>query len=469
MPKMVRGEPGHHGRVKRRGPVPCERAAGVGSFGCTGWASGRARAWRVALVALAALLAADAAVWAQAGSGGWNRPEHLDRPYVVLLSLDGMRADYLERVPTPNIDRLIARGVRADWLTPVFPSKTFPNHYSMATGMYVDKHGLIDNSFYDVAWDAWYRLSDRNAVEDGRWYGGEPFWVAAEKAGIVTAAFYWVGTEAAVGGLRPTHFRMFDASVPNEVRIDQVLEWLSLPARLRPHVVAMYLSNPDDVGHRQGPDSPEAEEMIRTVDALIGRLMDGLDALPTADRTYLIVVSDHGMAPVDHGRTRWLDEVIDLTGIRVRFGGPYAVLDFDGDEARLDATYRALRDGLPGVRVYRRHEIPERFRYRSHPRSSDLLVLAEPPEVIGSRARGPGWTRGEHGFDPQDPTMRGVFMAAGPRLRPGSRIPAFDNVHVYALVMELLGLPPNPEADARLDPFAEVLSPARAAVPAGRQ
>ena len=430
------------------------------------WRAG-ARAWCVALAAVAALLVAEADARAQvAGSGGGNRPEDGDRPYIGLLSFDGMRADYLDRAPTPNFDRLIARGVRADWLNPVFPSKTFPNHYSMATGMYVDNHGLIDNSFYDREWDAWYRINDRAAVEDGRWYGGEPFWVTAEKAGIVTAAFYWIGTEAPVGGVRPTHFRMFDASVPNEARIDQVLEWLSLPERLRPHVVVMYMSDPDDVGHRYGPDSPEATEAVQRVDALVGRLLDGIESLPIADRTYFIVVSDHGMAPVDQSRIRFLDDVIDLTGIRVRFGGPYAVLDFDGDEARLEATYRALRDGLPGVRVFRREEIPERFRYRSPPRSSDLLVLAEPPELIGTRARGPGWTRGEHGFDPEHPAMRGVFMAMGPRLKPGSRIPAFDNVHVYALVMELLGLPPNPKADARLDPFAGVLVPAGAAEPA---
>ena len=445
------------------------RVVALGRAGGRGAAGGRAVVARLrstlaaAVVVLLAALA-PVAVLAQAGSGGRNRPEHADRPYVVLLSLDGFRADYLERGRSPNLARLAARGVRAAGLVPVFPSKTFPNHYAIATGMYAERHGLVDNAFRDPALGT-YSLADRAAVEDGRWYGGEPIWVTAETQGMVAATFFWVGSEAAVRGVRPTFWRRYDAAVPNEARVDQALEWLRLPAERRPHLVLLYMSDVDDAGHAYGPDSPEVDRAIERVDRAVGRLLDGLAALPIAGRVHVVVVSDHGMAHTPAERRTDLAPYLPREGVTVRATGPYAAFDFGGDTARLAATAAALRAALPHARVFRRDELPERFRYRASPRVPELLVLADESYTLGVGPERRPHAPGQHGYDPALPSMHGIFIAAGPGLRQGVTLPAFENLHVYALVAHLLGLRPNPEAEARLDVFRPALRPEP--VPAG--
>lgn len=400
------------------------------------------------------LLSVPATGLAQVISGGVNAPEHQGKPYLIVVSFDGLRPDYLDRVETPNFDRVAAAGAVAEGLVPVFPPKTFPNHYSIATGMYADRHGLVDNRFYDPVFEATYALADRSTVEDGRWYDGEPIWVTAERQGMVSAAYFFVGTEAPVGGVRPTHFRRYDGSVPNDARVDAVLEWLREPETSRPHLIMLYFSTVDDAGHRHGPDAPEVDDAIRSVDATLGRLLDGIERLPIADRVNLVLVSDHGMIGVDPERAEFLDEIVDLEGVEVIGGGPYATLWFR-DRARMDEVVAALGEGLRHATVYRRHEIPDRFRYAGSRRVGDALVLAEPEWQVGVRGRAS--RGGAHGYDPQEPRMHGIFIAAGPAIRPGARLPAFQNVHVYPLLAHILGLRPNPAIDGRLDVVRPVL------------
>ncbi|HEX7118306.1 MAG TPA: ectonucleotide pyrophosphatase/phosphodiesterase [Longimicrobiales bacterium] len=417
----------------------------------------------VGAIFLAALAAAPSAAFAQGGSGGRNAPEHLDAPYVVVVSFDGFRHDYLDRFETPNFDRVARRGVRADALIPIFPSKTFPNHYAIATGMYAESHGLVGNDFWDPEFEALYRLADRSAVQDGRWYGGEPIWVTAERQGMVAASFFFVGSEAAIGGVRPTEYRVYDGSVPNEARVDQVLDWLRRPAPERPHLVMLYFSDVDGAGHRYGPDSPEVERAVETVDRALGRLLDGIDALDIADEVYVVLVSDHGMQAVSAERVEYIEDLVDLAGVRILGGGPYLTLWIDGAPERVREIEAALNDGLRHARAYRREAMPERWRYAGSPRVGSLIVLAEPGwQVLGSRertARGGG----AHGYDPATtPAMRGIFLAAGPAIRSGLRIPAVENVHVYPLLAHLLGLRPNPEIDGRLEVLEPILEPAPA-------
>lgn len=394
-------------------------------------------------------------VISRSGSGGVNRAEHLDKPYVIVVSFDGFRHDYLDRIEAPNFRRVIERGVRAGGLIPVFPTKTFPNHYSIATGMYAQNHGLMDNNFYDPVFDATYRLGDTLTVRDARWYGGEPIWVTAERQGMVSGAFFFVGSEAAVGGIQPTYVRNYDGRIANSTRVRTVLEWLSLPAERRPHLVMLYFSDVDNAGHSHGPDSPEVVEAVQRVDRALGQLLDGIAELPIADQVHLILVSDHGMSAQDTTRAEYIDDFADLSGVRSVNAGPYTTL-WVGDSARADAIRDRLNAGLRNARAYRRYEIPDRFEYRGNDRAGDILVLAEPGYQVLRRSGRP-YTGGAHGYDPASYTMHGIFLAMGPGIREGELFPAFENVHIYPFVAHLLGLEPNPAADGRLEVLLPIL------------
>jgi predicted AlkP superfamily pyrophosphatase or phosphodiesterase len=223
-----------------------------------------------------------------AGSGGRNAADRQDSPYLILVSIDGFRWDYQDQYETPALDRIAAEGVRAESLQPVYPSLTFPNHFSIATGLYPAEHGIVHNHFPNGSRDSWYHIWDRSAVEDGEWYRGEPIWVAAERAGLVSAAYYFVGTEAAVGGVSPTHWRSFDASIPGSKRVAQVIDWLKLPAEERPHMITLYFEHVDTAGHDYGQDSVELARAVRRVDSNIGKLLDAIDAMPIAGQVNVV-------------------------------------------------------------------------------------------------------------------------------------------------------------------------------------
>lgn len=399
------------------------------------------------------LLLAFGAACASQASDVPHEPEIPARgpSYVVLVSFDGMRYDMVDRAPTPSFDRVAREGVRATGLIPSYPTKTFPNHYSLATGLYPARHGLVDNSFYDPAFDAVYRLGDAEAVSDGRWYRGEPLWVTAEKQGMISASFFWVGTEAEIGGVRPTYFKNYDGSIPYEARVDTVLHWLSLPMERRPQLVMLYFSEPDHTAHERGPDDPAVDTVVERMDGILGRLLDGLDRLPIASRIHLVLVSDHGMAPAPEDQVVYLDDAVDLRGIRFMGNTTQALLYFGGDTSRIGAVQAAVNEQLEHVTSYRPDETPARWHYRDSDRIGDLVVVADPGWVIRLRAWRPWGGGGTHGWDPYHRLMHGIFFARGPAIAPMPAIPAFENVHVYPLVTHLLGLEPAAGIDGRLE------------------
>ena len=233
------------------------------------------------------------------GTGGVNAPETLDKPYVVLVSFDGFRHDYLSRYDTPSFDHVAETGAWADALIPVYPSLTFPSHYSIATGLYPEHHGIVGNRFFDPVRGEEYHYQNTARVQDGTWYGGEPIWVTAETQGMVAAAMLFVGTEAAVGGVRPTFWTPYDARGSRRERVDQVVAWLSLPAHARPHLITLYFSAVDGAGHDGGPASPAVEGAVRQVDGALGRLLDGIGMLPLGDQVSVVL----GVRP-RHGERR---------------------------------------------------------------------------------------------------------------------------------------------------------------------
>lgn len=389
------------------------------------------------------------------GTGGVNAPDAGDRPYLVLVSMDGFRWDYQARYETPALDRLAARGVRADALVPVFPTLTFPNHYSIATGLYPANHGLVGNRFFDTGRDAFYSLSDRNAVGDGRWYGGEPIWVTAERNGLVAAAYYFVGTEAAIGGVRPSHWYPFNPATPGQERVDQVLAWLALPEPSRPHLVTLYFEDVDAATHDHGVGSELSVEAIGRVDGYLGALLDGIEALPIADKTYVVVVSDHGM--IDY-RTRFepfvLADVIDLEGVRSVDHGSIVFLYLDEPgrarelASRINGRWRRGQAVLPG-------RAPDGWHIEPGSRFADLIAVADPGHAVQSR-RGPRpSSRGDHGWAPEARDMHGIFVAAGPLLPNDRRIGRVSAVDVHPLLAEILGL----SAPGPIDGDPDVLVP----------
>lgn len=368
------------------------------------------------------------------------------RPYVVMISFDGFRHDYAEKWNLPALTRMAREGAKADALVPVFPTKTFPNHYAIVTGLYADHTGMVGNEMWDPAWRRRYLVADSTLTGDARWYGGEPIWVTAEKQGVKAASYMWPGSNAAIGGVRPTYWKEYDAAIADSTRIDAMLAWLRMPAAERPHLVLGYLSTVDDSTHRHGPEAPPSRLAAEQVDRMLGRLREGIARLPFADSVTVIAVSDHGLTPITTSHA--LDEYVSLADtVAVVTGTTYAQLFFGGDAAKTERAWSSLRR-LPHAHVWRRADIPARFHLRASPRAGDILVLMDPPYTIerSRRMRPANWrpSGGNHGYDNALPDMHGIFVAAGPRVIPGSRLGAIENVHIYPFVAELLRLRPAP-------------------------
>lgn len=382
-----------------------------------------------------------------------------DRPYVLLVSVDGFRPDYLQWTDTPNFDRLAQQGVKAKSLQSIYPTKTFPNHYAIATGMYAENHGLIANYFYDPKFDAIYQISDRSAVEDARWYGGEPIWVTAENQGVKTASYFWVGSEAPIGGVRPSIWKRYEHDFPFEARVDSVLVWFQLPEKRRPHLVLLYFHEPDGVGHHYGPEGEETLAMIRELDTLLGTLMEGLEDLDIYDQLNIIIVSDHGMVATSPERTIKLTDYVSLKGITQENTGTFSSL-YGGSPKQLKKVYKKLSK-VPHLQVYWKEEIPERWHYRNHYRVKDLLVVAEEGWSILdiNRPNAEYFRGGNHGYDNALWSMQAIFIADGPAFKDGYTRDTFENVNVYPIIAEILGIEPFAKIDGRVENVRDILRP----------
>jgi len=375
--------------------------------------------------------------------------------YVVLVSLDGFRWDYARRDSATHLLALGKQGVWApDGMLPSFPSLTFPNHFTIVTGLYPEHHGLVANSFYDPAKNARYAINDPAAVTDGSWYSGTPLWSLAESQGMRTACFFWPGSEAKIAGYQPTYYLHFDNKIDGNARIEQVLAWLRLPPADRPHFITLYYDEPDHSGHQYGPDAPETKAAVVKVDKLMGKLKEGLDA--TGLPIDLVVVSDHGMAKVQ-GDWITLDALADLAGLETAGSLLYAKSDDDATR-----VYNQLKKASSQFVVYRRKEFPAELNYRDNPRAGDPVVLTTGPYMI--RAHGPpvGKTdnpppAGMHGYDPHKmPEMKASFFAAGPDIVAGRTVRPFENVNLYPWLAHMLGLS-APKSDGSLNVLAGTL------------
>lgn len=365
---------------------------------------------------------------------------------VVLISLDGFRRDYLERYAPPTLTALAREGVIADAMIPSFPTLTFPNHYTIVTGLHPQNHGIANNTMYDPVFDATFTLRNEGP-RDGRWWGGEPIWATAEKQGVRTAAFFWPGTEAEIAGARPTRWLPYDGTVPYETRVDSVLSWLSLPGAARPRLVTLYFDEPDHTGHEAGPNSSATHGAVLRADSALAQLVDGLRARGLYDAVNLVVVSDHGMTEVSSDRLVYLEDVLDTATARLVTYSPVLMgWSRMGDNAGMVAALRRL----PHVSAWLKEDVPARLRFNQGRRITPVIALADEGWTIVTGRSSRMTAMGMHGFDNALPSMRAIFVARGPAFRTGARIPEFSNVHVYSLLAHVLGLNPAPN-DGTLD------------------
>jgi predicted AlkP superfamily pyrophosphatase or phosphodiesterase len=378
----------------------------------------------------------------------------------VLVSIDGFRADYLDRGNTPTLSALAADGARGA-MRPSFPSLTFPNHYTLVTGKRPDHNGVVDNVMEDPAIPGvTFRMSNHEAVVDPRWWSqAKPIWVSAEQQGVHAGTLFWPGSETEIDGVRPSRWKAFDQKIAANDRVDILLSWIDAkdPAL---GFGTLYFDPVDTQGHHYGPDSPEVNAAVAQVDATIGRLVAGLKARGLYETTNIVVVADHGMAPQP------LSGLIDVSTLadpaKARFvstGSVVSVRPLPGHEAEVTA---ALLRPTPHLSCWEKDKIPARYGYGTNPRVPPIVCLAETgwyfatAEAIKKRLADHPRDGGAHGYDPADPTMRAVFVAHGPAFKPSVVLPVFDNVDVYPLLTRVSGVRGD-TGDGRLEPVKAAL------------
>ena len=390
------------------------------------------------------------------------------QPTVILISLDGFRYDYLSKYRPPNLNYLARKGVRAKWMIPSFPTKTFPNHYAIVTGLYPQNNGIVENNIYDTESKVLFSMSNREEVQKGRWWLGEPIWVTAEKQGQRAAPLFFPGTEAEIAGKRPTYWKPYDGDMPNEARVDTVLSWLDLPSGQRPTFLTLYFSDVDDAGHHFSPDSIETRNAVLKVDKEIGGLITGLKARKIFAKINLIIVSDHGMATVDLNNAIILDEIFN-TDLAEKILWTSEIVSVFPNEGKEDEIYETLKAKLPPqAKVYRKAEMSARFHYSDSPRIAPLLVLPEEGWILTDRKwfeemKVKGETKslkGKHGYDNRLRSMRAIFIAHGKAFKKGKVVEPFENIQVYNVMARILGLKPAPN-DGKFDVARDILMNSR--------
>ena len=357
---------------------------------------------------------------------------------VILISIDGYRADYSDRGISPNIAAIAAEGASAP-MRPSFPTKTFPNHYTLVTGLRPDRNGIVGNTMIDPRRpNAMFSLGDPHQSLDPFWWDeAEPIWVTAEKQGVRTATMFWPGSEVAIHEMRPQDWQRFDQNVTGRQRVNAVLDWMRRPADIRPRFVTLYFDTVDTAGHRFGPDSEEVNAAIRDVDGEIGYLRDGLRVIGV--KADLVLVADHGMRATDDARVIQLADILDLKSFILVEGGPYAAIEPAAGTD--DIVYDALLKRHDHMDCARKEKLSERLHYGRNPRVAAIICIADPGWTILAGDPPYPVKGGAHGYDNEDPQMLALFAASGPDIN-GKAPGTFDNVDIYPLLARLIGITP---------------------------
>ena len=370
--------------------------------------------------------------------------------YVILVSFDGFRWDYTNRVNTPNFDFVEKNGIKAKSLKPIFPSFTFPNHYALATGCYADKHGILGNEFKNRLGS--YSYKNKQNVRDSKWYKAEPIWVTAEKNDIITATYFWVGSEAKIEGYYPTYFKYYQNGIDPKDKVKQVVEWLELPIEKRPKLVCLYFNEPDHAGHVYGADSKEVNNQIEVSDYILGYLMNSLKQLEIYDNINIVIVSDHGMVDVSEEKVINIDD-FNLPGI-IEGRGPIMNYKIDSDD-----LYKIFDIDIPNVKLVSSVKNDE---LHYHNPVYDFLLIADEGWMMYldkdiEKYNGKLPVKGMHGYNSNSMNMHAIFYAYGPKFKSGLGIDTFELIHVYPMLCELLGIKPYADIDGTLEVLESTL------------
>ncbi|XP_015752630.1 PREDICTED: ectonucleotide pyrophosphatase/phosphodiesterase family member 3-like [Acropora digitifera] len=395
---------------------------------------------------------------------------------LILISMDGFRPDYLDRNITPNINYLARNGVRAKFLRPQFPTKTFPNHYSIVTGLFPAHHGIVANRFTDKNFNDSFKIGGPSS-SNPKWWGGEPLWVTAIKQGLVSACYFWVGSDVPIEGILPNKTYKYTQSIPFEARVDTVLSWLDLPPQgrqisdpekdngRRPNFITLYFHEPDYTAHRHGPDAEQTNAKIKVVDNMIGRLWNGLKDRCLEDKINIIMVADHGMSQTSCERVVYIDKYnVTLNDIQSsqQYGGPFMSIDPKSGISAEDIVNR-LHCKSPHLRVFLKKDLPKRLHYSLNRRIGQIILIAEDEWLIGTNASaGYRYCKGgTHGYDNLDANMRALFVAHGPSFKKGEVVESFQNNELYDMMAGILGLKPAPN-DGTPGSLSHLLKPGEA-------
>ncbi len=361
------------------------------------------------------------------------------KQYLVVLSLDGFRWDYNTLAPTPNLDYIKKHGIKAERMIPSYPSKTFPNHYTLATGLYPDNHGIVSNTFKDTESDRIYRIGDRSVVTDAHFYGGEPIWNTAIKQGKKANILFWVGSEAPIQNMRPTEWLTYDHNLSYPKRIDKVIEWLSLPENKRPELIMWYFDQPDSDGHKFGPKSAEMKAEIIRLDSLIGVFITKAKALSYFEQINFVFVSDHGMAEISKEKTVYLNDLIGGLYDMALGGNPsWSIKPKEGMDSLIFEKLKAN----PNISVWRKSEVPLRFHYGKNARIFDIVVSANEGWSLELKYNPNAYMEGTHGYDNEFTDMHAIFYAMGPAFKRNYVQKPFYNVDFYSIMCKVLNLEP---------------------------
>lgn len=360
-----------------------------------------------------------------------------EQPIVVMLSMDGFRWDYPQMYQTPTLDSIAKTGVSCTSI-PCFPSKTFPNHYAMATGLYPNHHGIVSNSFHTPTGTA-YSVRDRDAVKNPAFYQGEPIWVTAEKQDIRSASLFWVGSETPIQNICPTYNPPYQHNLPFTQRIDTVIHWLSFPSSQRPRLILWYLHEPDATGHRYGPHHHNTKNLIRHLDSLVAQFTTRLNKLACAHNVNLIITSDHGMGAIDTSRYIQLNQIIaDSLILTIDGNNPFFLIE---PRPQYTETVYSLLKNRPHLKVWHKNDVPLHFHYGAHPNISSLVAVADSSWSMGI-GKPTRYFGGTHGYDNRNSDMHAIFYACGPAFKQNHHHPAINNIDLYPLIAHILALNP---------------------------
>lgn len=379
--------------------------------------------------------------------------------YTILLSFDGFRWDYANRKITPTLDSIAKNGVSALSLQPSFPTKTFPNHYTIVTGLYPQNHGIIANNMYDPVYDEYFSLNDRSAVENSRWYKGEAIWETAKKFGLITASYFWPGSEVDVDYRQPNYFHKYDHGRPYNERIDGVIEWLQLPYSERPKFITIYFDAADTDGHKYGPDSEEINLTIMKLDSLLNSMIAKIDSIGLKDSTNLIIVSDHGMMNVSDQKIVRLDNLLSGFNFVSVEDGPFMFIYPDNTDKQ--KMYSVLKENEYNHKVYNKDNLPAHYNLAASHLLPEIILISEPGwSIIKPGKENPDQIKispGNHGFDNYHTDMHGIFYAMGPSFKRNYKTGTVLNIDIYPLLCKILNIKAKLNIDGKLERIQAIL------------